>query len=271
MSDNEEVKFTLITVFYKNKLGLRLTLNSIVNNLSILENKYKKIFNLLLVDSHSNDGSEELIAHYHKKYDLNLRYINVPRRGVYFAQDQAIKSLNLKNNRVLFINSGDLIFSFEPIIKTLKINKHKKFPEVLSYKVGLFYPPLSKFIFFDSEIQKKPAHQGFIYNPILHKKYGYYEGQLKYNGKNVYGALDYIFMKKVLTKEEYFLRINELIALTELTILNDSRDFKKQIKLMPLRAIIYFFEFLFRFPIISFIVNLLLVILNKKRYKIIKD
>ncbi len=270
MSDNVEVKFTLITVFYKNKLGLRLTLNSIIKNLSILENKYKRLFNLLLVDSHSNDGSEELIAHYQKKYNLNLRYINVPQRGVYFAQDQAIKNLNIKNNRVLFINSGDVIFSFDPLIKTLKITNHKNFPEVLSSTVGLFYPPLFKVIFFDSEI-KKPAHQGFLYNPNLHEKYGYYEGQLKYHGKNIYGALDYIFMKKVINKERDLLRSNELIALTELTIFNDSRDFKKQIKLSPLRAIIYFIEFSFRFPIISFIMNLLLVILNKKRFKIIKN
>ena len=47
-------------------------------------------------------------------------------------------------------------------------------------------------------------------------------------------------------REKDFLRSNELVSLTELTIFNDSRDFKKQIKLSPLRAIIYFVEFSFR-------------------------
>ena len=112
--------------------------------------------------------------------------------------------------------------------------------------------------------RKKPAHQGFLYNPNLHKKYGYYEGQLKYNGKNIYGALDYIFMTKVLNKEKDILRSKDLIALAELTIFNDSRDFRKQIKLLPLKAIIYSIEFLFRFPIISLIINLFLVLIRKK-------
>ena len=102
MNDNNELSFTLITVFYKNKVGLKLTLNSIVKNLNLIEDKYKRLFNLLLVDSDSNDGSKDLINFFGEKYNLNLRYINVPRRGVYFAQDQALKNLNIKNNRVLF-------------------------------------------------------------------------------------------------------------------------------------------------------------------------
>lgn len=270
MKNNLEVNITLITVFYKNKSGLRLTLDSIVKNLDLIEDKYKRLFNLLLVDSDSNDGSKELIKFYKIKYNLKLNYINVAKRGVYFAQDQAIKNLNFKNNRIIFINSGDILFSLDPIIKVLKnINQHQ-FHEVLSFNVGTFYPPISKVIIFDQNIQQIPSHQGFLYNPDLHKKYGYYEGQLKYRGANIWGNLDFIFMKKVLNNEINFLRSKELITLTELTIFNDSRDFKKQIKLLPLRSIIYFIEFLFRFPIISFIVNLLFVIFRKKKIRFIK-
>ena len=269
MRNNIEFNITLITVFYKNKSGLRLTLDSIVRNLDLIEVQYKIFFNLLLVDSDSNDGSKDLIKFYEKKYSLNLRYINVAKRGVYFAQDQAIKNINLKNNRILFINSGDVFFSFDPIIKVLKNYGINEFPEVLSFQVGSFYPPISKVVIYDPKIQKIPPHQGFLYNPNLHEKHGYYEGQLKYRGENIYGNLDFIFMNKVFNSEKNYLRIKELISLTEITIFNDSRDFKKQIKLSPLRAIIYFIEFIFRFPIVSFIVNLLLIIFRKKKIKLI--
>ena len=78
-------------------------------------------------------------------------------------------------------------------------------------------------------------------------------------------------MNAVFNNEENYQRTKDLISLTELTIFNDSRDFKKQIKLSPLRAIIYFIEFIFRFPIISFIVNLTLVIVGEKDIKLIKN
>ena len=66
---------------------MRLTLDSIARNLDLIEVQDKIFFNLLLVDSDSNDSSKDLIKFYEKKYS-KLMYINVPKRGVYFAQDQ---------------------------------------------------------------------------------------------------------------------------------------------------------------------------------------
>ncbi len=271
------MKITIITVFYNNKKGLTRTLNSIINNLNLIEDTYRNIFNILLIDSYSDDGSREFIYKVMRKNKLKFKYINVPKNGVYYAMDQAIQNTYLDNTRVVFINSGDTIFSFNPIIKYLS-NKNE-FPECISFEVGIFYPPLYKIIFYSANPSKIPAHQGFIYNPNLHKKYKLYENQVENNYKKDRMDLDYIFMSKILKNENNYILCKDLFSLTENTVFNRSRDFKKQFNyllrgnlnhksiVLGLKSIIYFIESILKFPLISFIYNLILFIFSKKKIK----
>tara|TARA_B100000886_G_scaffold305661_1_gene237541 strand:- start:37659 stop:38513 length:855 start_codon:yes stop_codon:yes gene_type:complete len=275
----KSIKFTFIIVFYKNKKGLKKTLYSIVNNLNSIDQNLRSKFNILLVDSYSNDGSKELINNFKKDSAIDFKHINVERNGVYKAMDESTKKVNNKNNLIVFINSGDELLNLDPLIRII-INKDS-LPNCITFITGINFPPFRKIIFFDNEASKKAAHQSFVYNPKLHKKYGLYHDQTKLMKKERMD-LDYIFMKKVLKYERESLRINEILSLAEVTTKNASRNYKLFFKLfmqvknpnkrffLVKKCIIYFTESCLRFPLITFLFNIFLVMVSQKRIIFLK-
>jgi putative colanic acid biosynthesis glycosyltransferase len=100
---------TIITVNFNNKLGLQKTLKSLES-----QNKKKTKFELIVIDGGSTDGSIDVIKKYSKIIDF---YSSKKDKNLYDAMNKGIKYSN--NKFIIFINSGDTLFSKNTIQKIL--------------------------------------------------------------------------------------------------------------------------------------------------------
>jgi putative colanic acid biosynthesis glycosyltransferase len=100
---------TIITVNLNNKLGLQKTLESLKS-----QNKKKTKFELVVIDGGSTDGSIDVI----KKYSKIIDFCSSKKdKNLYDAMNKGIKHSN--NKFIMFINSGDTLFSKNTIKKIL--------------------------------------------------------------------------------------------------------------------------------------------------------
>jgi glycosyltransferase involved in cell wall biosynthesis len=89
------IKLSIITINLNNVIGLRKTIESVINQLHInLE--------YIIIDGGSTDGSLEVIKGYADKISY---WISEPDNGIYNAMNKGIKSAN--GEYCLFLNSGD--------------------------------------------------------------------------------------------------------------------------------------------------------------------
>ena len=92
------VKFSIITITKNNKSGLTRTLES------IRKQNYND-FQLIIVDGHSNDGSDHVIMEYK---DIVSCVIEDNRCGIYAAMNQGID--NAFGEWLIFMNAGDCFY-----------------------------------------------------------------------------------------------------------------------------------------------------------------
>lgn len=88
-------KVSVITVNLNNHLGLKRTLNSVI------QQNYKN-FEYLVIDGDSSDGSRELIKEYADKINF---WLSEKDTGVYSAMNKGV--LNATGDYLIFLNSGD--------------------------------------------------------------------------------------------------------------------------------------------------------------------
>jgi len=100
---------TIITVNLNNKLGLQKTLKSLKS-----QNKKKTRFELIVIDGGSTDGSIDVIKKNLKIIDY---YTSKKDKNLYDAMNKGIKYAN--NKFIMFINSGDTLYSKNSIKKVL--------------------------------------------------------------------------------------------------------------------------------------------------------
>ena len=100
---------TIITVNLNNKLGLQKTLKSLKS-----QNKKKTRFELIVIDGGSTDGSIDVIKKNLKIIDY---YTSKKDKNLYDAMNKGIKYAN--NKFIMFINSGDTLYSKNSIKKIL--------------------------------------------------------------------------------------------------------------------------------------------------------
>lgn len=86
---------SIITINYNNCDGLKKTIDSVVS-------QTLKVFEWIVVDGGSTDGSKELIERYSSHFAY---WVSEPDKGIYNAMNKGIKVA--KGEYLLFLNSGD--------------------------------------------------------------------------------------------------------------------------------------------------------------------
>jgi glycosyltransferase involved in cell wall biosynthesis len=100
------MKISVITINYNNKKGLVKTIESICSQST-------KLFEYIIVDGNSNDGSVNVIV---EKEHYISRWISEPDHGIYSAMNKAVRMAT--GDYCIFINSGDVFYN-ETIIQQL--------------------------------------------------------------------------------------------------------------------------------------------------------
>ena len=89
------MKYSIITINYNNREGLRKTIESVVNQSC-------KDYEYIIIDGGSTDGSREVIDEYADQIDY---WISEPDNGIYNAMNKGIQLVN--GDYVVFMNAGD--------------------------------------------------------------------------------------------------------------------------------------------------------------------
>lgn len=93
------MKFSIITVNYNNKDGLRKTIESVIHQTF-------RDFEYIVIDGGSSDGSAEVL----KEYDKYITYwVAEPDKGVYNAMNKGIAQSH--GDYLNFMNSGDCFYN----------------------------------------------------------------------------------------------------------------------------------------------------------------
>lgn len=109
------MKFSIITVNYNNRDGLRRTIESVVCQ------TYRN-FEYIVIDGGSDDGSIDVL----KEYDANITYwISESDKGIYNAMNKGI--LKAKGKYLNFMNSGDCFYSPDILEKVDRIKSDADF------------------------------------------------------------------------------------------------------------------------------------------------
>ena len=106
---------SIITVNYNNKSGLIRTLNSIKNQESVL-------FEHIIIDANSTDGSKDAILLYEKEITFPLYWVSEPDNGIYDGMNKGIKQAH--GEYLFFLNSGDTLIS-NTILQEIALDGNK--------------------------------------------------------------------------------------------------------------------------------------------------
>lgn len=158
--------FTVITINYNNKSGLRRTIESVIGQTF-------REFEFVVIDGDSNDGSVDII----KEYENHITYwVSEKDRGIYHAMNKGVQVAN--GDYCIFINSGDCFYS-NMVLE--KIYKYITETDILVGKVAIdekgnvISPPpvgeLTLYHLFSGAI----PHQGAFIRTELLRKYPYDE------------------------------------------------------------------------------------------------
>lgn len=92
------MKYSIITINYNNKEGLRKTIESVVNQTC-------QDFEYIVIDGGSTDGSIDIIRKYADRIDY---WVSEPDKGIYNAMNKGI--LQAHGEYLNFMNSGDCFY-----------------------------------------------------------------------------------------------------------------------------------------------------------------
>jgi glycosyltransferase involved in cell wall biosynthesis len=94
------MKYSIITVNYNNKEGLRKTIESVIH-------QSFRDFEFIVIDGGSTDGSTEIL----KEYNAQISYwVSEPDGGIYQGMNKGIDKAT--GEYLNFMNSGDCFYSF---------------------------------------------------------------------------------------------------------------------------------------------------------------
>ena len=102
------MKFSIITVNYNNKEGLRNTIESVIHQ------TYRD-FEYIVIDGGSTDGSVDIL----KKYDQQINYwVSEKDSGIYNAMNKGISKAH--GEYLNFMNSGDCFYALDNLERVAK-------------------------------------------------------------------------------------------------------------------------------------------------------
>ena len=100
------MKYSIITVNYNNREGLRRTIESVIH-------QSFRDFEFIVIDGGSTDGSKDVL----QEYNQHISYwVSEPDKGIYQAMNKGIAQA--KGEYLNFMNSGDCFFN-EDVLKTV--------------------------------------------------------------------------------------------------------------------------------------------------------
>lgn len=109
------MKFSIITVNYNNKEGLRKTIESVIH-------QSFRDFEYIVIDGGSTDGSADILI----EYDKQITYwVSEPDKGIYNAMNKGIAQA--KGEYLNFMNSGDCFYSPNILEKVASYNYETDF------------------------------------------------------------------------------------------------------------------------------------------------
>ena len=109
------MKFSIITVNYNNKEGLRKTIESVIH-------QSFRDFEYIVIDGGSTDGSVDIL----KEYDQQITYwVSEKDNGIYNAMNKGIA--RSKGTYLNFMNSGDCFYSHDVLERVAKYQYNTDF------------------------------------------------------------------------------------------------------------------------------------------------
>lgn len=109
------MKFSIITVNYNNKEGLRHTIESVIH-------QSFRDFEFIVIDGGSTDGSADVL----KEYNEHITYwVSEKDNGIYNAMNKGIAKAN--GEYLNFMNSGDCFYNAEVLQKVEAFDCHADF------------------------------------------------------------------------------------------------------------------------------------------------
>ena len=99
------MKYSIITVNFNNKEGLRKTIESVIHQTF-------RDFEFIIIDGGSTDGSVDVLKEYDSKIDF---WISEPDGGIYQGMNKGIKKAT--GEYLNFMNSGDCFYSTDILEK----------------------------------------------------------------------------------------------------------------------------------------------------------
>lgn len=109
------MKYSIITVNYNNKEGLRRTIESVIHQTF-------RDFEFIIIDGGSTDGSVEIL----KEYDAQINYwISEPDGGIYQGMNKGIRKAT--GDYLNFMNSGDCFYTNDILEKVSQYNSDADF------------------------------------------------------------------------------------------------------------------------------------------------
>ena len=145
-------KLSIITVNLNNAIGLRKTIESVVNQTFT-------DFEYIIIDGGSTDGSVDVIREYSEKITY---WVNEPDKGIYNAMNKGIKIA--KGEYLQFLNSGDFLIDNRVLksIFDLERNEDVLYGEAVlgdNLEKKIKFPPSPKII----------DHEYFWTNTLTHQ------------------------------------------------------------------------------------------------------
>lgn len=109
------MKYSIITVNYNNKEGLRKTIESVIHQTF-------RDFEYIVIDGGSTDGSADVL----KEHDAQIDYwVSEPDKGIYNAMNKGIAQA--KGEYLNFMNSGDCFYAPDILEKVASYNYETDF------------------------------------------------------------------------------------------------------------------------------------------------
>lgn len=155
------MKYSIITINYNNKDGLRRTIESVINQ------TYKD-FEYIIIDGGSTDGSVDVIKEYAEKIDY---WVSEPDKGIYNAMNKGI--LQTHGEYLNFMNSGDCFYDntrLESVFNSginadIIIGKdYHENPQTGESYSSLLPPNINTFYLYESTF---PHQSAFLKNSII--------------------------------------------------------------------------------------------------------
>ena len=189
------MRYSIITINYNNKLGLRKTIESVVQQTC---NDYEYI----IIDGGSKDGSVDVINIFKDQIDY---WVSETDRGIYPAMNKGVS--RAQGDYCIFMNSGDCFYK-ETVLERISLLEEKDdiiVGRVISNNDQLLFSPPTRDISLYYLYSGTVPHQSSFIKTELLRKYPYDE--------NLKIVSDWKFYVQAIIEGNCTIRfVNELVA-----------------------------------------------------------